>query len=141
MSNRDTTLSPYFNHELLGAVINAVITSSILKVAQDTYGIPGAVAAAQLFDQPKMHAERAAAQPPAAGVSDIVANALLHARGPIERSADDRLDAEMGMRMAASATREHHRTQDYIRCRGGATTTTTNKLAADIVPPRRFTID
>ena len=33
ISKRDTTLSPYFNHELLGAVINAIATSSILKVA------------------------------------------------------------------------------------------------------------
>ena len=85
MSNRDTILSPYFNHELLGAVINAIATSSILKVAQCAYGTPGAVAVAQLFDQPKMHIKRAAAQPPAVGVSDIVANALLHSRGPIER--------------------------------------------------------
>ena len=107
MSNRYTTLSPYFNHELLGAVINPMATSSILKVAQGAYGTPGAVAVAQLFNQPKMHVERAAAQPPAVGVSDIVANALLHARGPIERSADDRLDAEMSIRMAASVTREH----------------------------------
>ena len=80
MSNRDTTLSPYFNHELLGAVINAIATSSILKVAQGAaqgaYGAPGAVAIEQLFDQPMMRVERAAAQPPAAGVSDIVANAL-----------------------------------------------------------------
>ncbi len=53
MSNRDTTLSPYFNHELLGAVINAIATSSILKVAQGAYGAPGAVAVAQLFDQPR----------------------------------------------------------------------------------------
>ncbi len=90
----------------------------MLKVAQGAYGAPGAVAVAQLFDQLKMRVERAAAQPSAAGVSDIVANVLLHARGPIERSADDRLDAEMGIRMAASATREHHRMQDYIRCRG-----------------------
>ena len=43
------TLSPYFNHELLGAVINAIATSSILKVAQGAYGTPGAVAVAQLF--------------------------------------------------------------------------------------------
>ena len=113
MSNRDTTLSPYFNHELLCAIA----TSSILKVAQGAYGAPGAVATAQLFDQLKMHVKRAAAQPPAVGISDIVANALLHAREPIERSADDRLDAEMGIRMAASVTRKHHRTQDYIRCR------------------------
>jgi hypothetical protein len=141
MSNRDTTLSPYFNHELLGAVINAIATSSILKVAQGAYGTPGAVAVAQLFDQPKVHVERAAAQPPAVGVSDIVANALLHARGPIERSADDRLDAEMGIRMTASATRKHHRTQDYIRCRGGAPTTTTTTPAVGVVPPRRFTTD
>ena len=118
MSKHDTTLSPYFNHELLGAVINAIATSSILKVAQGAYGTPGAVAVAQLFDQPKMQVERTAAQPPAAGVSDIVPKALLHARGPIQRSANDRLDAEMGIRMAASATREHHRTQDYVRCRG-----------------------
>ena len=61
MSNSDTTLSQYFNHELLGAVINAIATSSILKVAQGAYGTPGAVAIAQLFDQPKMHVERAAA--------------------------------------------------------------------------------
>ena len=75
MSNRDTTLSPYFNHELLGAVINAIATSSILKVAQGACGAPGAVAVAQLFDQPKMRVERAAAQPSAVGISDIVANA------------------------------------------------------------------
>ena len=118
MSNRDTTLSPYFNHELLGAVINAIATSSILKVAQGAYGTPGAVAVAQLVDQPKMHVERTADHQPAAGVSDIVANALLHARGPIERSADDRLDAEMGIRMAASATREHHRTRTTSGARG-----------------------
>ena len=141
MSNRDTTLSPYFNHELLGAVINAIATSSILKVAQGASGTPGAVAVAQLFDQPKMHVERAAAQPPAAGVSNIDANALLPARGPMERSADDRLDAEMGIRMAASVTRKHHRTQDYIRCRGGAPSTTTTILAIGVVPPRRFMTD
>ena len=88
-----------------------------------------------------MHVERAAAQPPAVGISDIVANALLHARGPIERSADDQLDAEMGIRMAASATRKHYRTQDYIRWRGGATTTTTTTLAVGVVPPRRFMTD
>ena len=108
-------------------------------MAQGAYGTPGAVA--QLFDQPKMHVELVAAQPPAVGVSDIVANALFHARGPIERSADDRLDAEMSIRMAASAIREHHRTQDYIRCRGDATTTTTTTLAVGVVPPRRFTTD
>ena len=68
MSNRDTTLSPYFNHELLGAVINAIATSSILEVAQGAYGTPNAIAVAQLFDQPKMHVKRAAAQPPAVGV-------------------------------------------------------------------------
>ena len=119
MSNRDTTLSPYFNHELLGAVINAIATSSIIKVAQGAYSAPGAVAVAQLFDQPKMRVERAAAQPSAAGVLDIVANAFLHACEPIKCSTDDRLDAEMGIRMAASATREHHRTHDYIGCRGG----------------------
>ncbi len=61
MSNRDTALSPYFNHELLRAVINAIATLSILKVAQGAFGAPGAVAAAQLFDQPKMRVERAAA--------------------------------------------------------------------------------
>ena len=88
-----------------------------------------------------MRVERAAAQPSAAGVSDIVAKALLHARGPIQRSADNRLDAEMGIRMAASTTRKHHRTQDYILCRGGATTTTTTTLAVGVVPPRRFTTD
>ena len=110
MSKRDTTLSQYFNHELLGGVISAIATSSILKVAQDAYGASGAVAVTQLFDQPKMHVERAAAQPPAVGVSDIVANALLHARGPIKRSVDDRLDAKMSIRIAASATREHYRT-------------------------------
>ena len=119
MSNRDTTLSPYFNHELLGAVINAIAISSILKVAQGAYGAPGTVAVAQLSYQLKIRVERAAAQPSAAGVSDIVGNVLPHARGPIERSADNRLDAEMGIRMTASATREHHRTQDYIWCRGG----------------------
>ena len=108
-------------------------------MAQGAYGAPGAVA--QLFDRPKMRVERAAAQPPAAGISDIVANALLHARGPIERSADNRLNAEMGIRMTASATREHHRTQDYIRCRGGAPTTTTTTLSMGVVPPRRFTTD
>ncbi len=80
MSNRDTTLSPYFNHELLGAVINAIATSSILKVAQGAYGAPGIVAVAHLFYKPKMRVEHAAAQPPAADISDIVANALLHAR-------------------------------------------------------------
>ncbi len=73
MSKGDTTLSPYFNHEILGAVISTIATSSILKVAQGAYGAPGAVADAQLFDQPKMRVERAAAQPSAAGVSDIVA--------------------------------------------------------------------
>ena len=52
-----------------------------------------------------------------------------------------RLDAKMGIRMAASATRKHHRTQDYIRCRGGATTTTTTTPAVGVVPPRRFTTD
>ena len=113
ISNRDTALSPYFNHELLCAIA----TSSILKVALGAYGASGAIAVAQLFNQSKMRVELAAAQPPAAGVSDIVANALLHACGPIERFVDDRLNAEMGIRMAASATREH-RTQDYIRCRG-----------------------
>ena len=131
MSNRDTTLSPYFNHKLLGAAINAIATSSILKVAQGAYSAPGAVAVTKLFNQPKMRVERAAAQPPAAGVSGIVANAFLHARGPIEGSADDRLDAEMGIRMTASATRKHHRTQDCIRCRGGAPTTTTTTPAVD----------
>jgi hypothetical protein len=141
MSKGDTTLSPYFNHEILGAVISTIATSSILKVAQGAYGVLSAVAVAQLFVQPKMRGERAAAQPPAAGVSDIVANALLHARGLIERSADDRLNAEMGIRMAASATRKHHRTQDYIRCMGGAPTTTTTTLAVGVVPPRRFTTD
>jgi hypothetical protein len=141
MSNRDATLSPYFNHELLGAVINAIATSSILKVAQGAYGTPGAVVVAQLFDQPKMRVERATAQPSAAGVLDIVANALLHARGSIKRFANDRLDPEMGIRMAASATRKHHRTQDYIRCKGGAHTTITTTLAVGVVPPRRFTTD
>ena len=58
------------------AVINAIATWTILKVAQGAYGIPRAVAVAQLFDQPKMRVERAAAQPPEASVSDIVANAL-----------------------------------------------------------------
>ncbi len=47
---------------------------------------------------------------------------------PIERSADNRLNAEMGIRMAASATRDHYRTQDYIQCRGGAPTITTTSL-------------
>ena len=61
MSNRDSTLSPYINHELLGAVINAIATSSILKAAQGAYGTPGPVAVAKLFDQSKMHVERAAA--------------------------------------------------------------------------------
>ncbi len=70
ISNRDTALSPYFNHEFLGAVINAIATSSILKVAQGAYGAPGTVAVAQVFDQPKMRVERAAAQPPEAGNSD-----------------------------------------------------------------------
>ena len=65
----------------------------------------------------------------------------MHARGPIERSDDDRLDAGMGIRMTASATREHHRTQDYFRCRGSAPTTTTTTLAVGVVPPRRFTTD
>ena len=59
-------------------MINAIATLSILKVAQGVYGTPGAVAVAQLFDQPKMHVERAAAQPPAAGVSVIVANAVMY---------------------------------------------------------------
>ena len=47
----------------------------------------------------------------------------------------------MGIRMTASATRKHHRTQDYIRCRGGATTATTTTSAVGAVPPRRFTTD
>ncbi len=36
---------------------------------------------------------------------------------------------------------EHHRTQDYIWCRGGAPTTTTTTLAIRVVPLRRFTTD
>ena len=43
--------------------------------------------------------------------------------------------------MAASAAREHHRMQEYIRCRGGVPTPTTTTLAVGVVPPRRFMTD